>query len=123
MRRLMAAAALALLTSGCATYSWYRADTPLDLAERDRAECQQLARDSARDIAASALPRFYGPVGPWPYGGRWAWGRMDWPDSFWGPANDPFVQMDAEQRIAQRCMEGRGYELRRVPDTAATQPR
>ena len=115
MRRLIALAALALLTSGCATYSWYRPDTPPDLAAQDAAECSELARDAARDIALSALPRFYGdpfygPLRPWPYPG---WGA--WSDPYWGPAGDPVWRLDVERRIHDSCMRSRGYDLYREP--------
>ena len=108
MRRLIALAVLALLTSGCATYSWYRPDTPPDMAARDRAECYDLARDSVRDISFTAFPRFYGPLHPWPMLGWSAWN-----DPYWGPGGDPLWRMDAEQRILDRCMRSRGYDLQR----------
>jgi hypothetical protein len=109
MRRLIASAALALLTSGCATYSWYRADTPPDVAARDRTECSDLARDSVRDSTFSAFPRLYGPPRPWPTLG------FPWVDPYWGPAGDPLWRVDAEQRIQERCMRDRGYDLQREP--------
>jgi hypothetical protein len=117
MRGILAVAALALATSGCATYRWYRADTPPDLAVQDDVECTQLARDAAQDIALSAFPRFYGPVfyRPgrfWPY---WGWGP--WDDPYWGPAGDPLWRMDVERAIHDRCMRSRGYELQREPRT------
>lgn len=116
MRGVIAAATLALLTSGCATYAWYRPGTPPELAAQDQAECYELAREAARDIAFSAWPRFYGPwfLGPgppWPYPGWGAWG-----DPYWGPASDPLWRMDIEQRILDRCMRLRGYDLRREPE-------
>lgn len=119
MRRLLALPLLAALTSGCATYAWSRAGTPPALAAQDVAECQQLALDASRDIAFSAFPRLY--AGPawwpysargWPYGGWSAWGDPFW----WGPTGDPFWRLEVEQRINDRCMRGRGYELERVPD-------
>ena len=51
MRQLTAVASLVLLASGCATYSWQRPGTPPAIAAQDHAECNALARDSARDIA------------------------------------------------------------------------
>jgi hypothetical protein len=115
MRKVVALAALALATAGCATYSWYRPHTPPDLAAQDEAECHVLARDAASDIAFSAFPRFagprfYGPAGPWPY-----WGWSGWGDPYWGPHGDPLWRMDVEQRIFSRCMRSRGYELYREP--------
>ncbi len=114
MRRLMAIGALALLTTGCATYSWYRPDTPPELAARDQAECYDLARDSARDIAFSAFPRIYGAPRPWPTLGWPGWGFSD---PYWGPAGDPLWRMEVEQRIHERCMRSRGYDLQREPKT------
>jgi hypothetical protein len=117
MRGLIAVAALAVVASGCATYSWYRPGTPPDLAAQDEAECRQLARGAAQDIALSALPRFYGPRfygpgAPWPYEGWGGWG-----DPYWGPASDPLWRLDVEQRIHDRCMRSRGYDLYREPKT------
>ena len=111
MRRTLAVAALALLASGCASYRWYRADTPPDVIAQEDADCYALARDAARDIAVSALPRYYGP-NPWAYPGWSVWGDPYWG---WGPMGDPLWQLDAQQRIHDRCMRGRGYELQRVP--------
>jgi hypothetical protein len=108
MRRMMMVATLALVTSGCATYSWYRADTPPDVAARDQAECHELARDSAREVPFSAFPRSYGPARPWP--------SVGWNDPYWGPASDPLWRMDVEQRLQDDCMRSRGYELQRAPN-------
>jgi hypothetical protein len=110
MRRLIALAGLAMLTSGCATYSWYRPDTPPDLTARDQAECSDLARDSARDIAFSAFPRMYWAPRPWP-----TLGWPGWNDPYWGPGGDPLWRLDVEQRIHERCMRSRGYDLQRDP--------
>lgn len=107
MRRVMAIATLAMLTSGCATYSWYRADTPSDVAARDQADCADLARESARDVGFSAIPRLYGPARPGP-----AFGSSD---PYWGPASDPMWRMDVEQRLQDQCMRSRGYDLQRAP--------
>ena len=107
MRRVVAIAALAALTSGCATYSWYRADTPADVTARDRADCDDLAREAARDVGFSAFPRLYGPGRPWP--------AFGWSDPYWGPAGDPLWRMDVEQRLQDQCMRSRGYDLQRSP--------
>jgi hypothetical protein len=110
MRGVIGVAAVALLASGCATYTWSRPDTPAALAAQDEAECAQLARDAATDISLMAFPRFYaGLARPWPYAGWWA------DPYWWGPA-DPLWRVDVEQRIHDRCMRSRGYELHRVPD-------
>ena len=108
MRRFIALTALALATSGCATYSWYRADTPADAVARDQAACYDVARQSAWDVGFSAFPRLYGPVRPWP-----------WPsagyDANWSPAGDPLARLAVEQRLHDDCMRSRGYELQRAP--------
>ena len=107
MRRTIAAvAAFALLTSGCATYSWYRADTPPDVVARDQAECYDLARASKVDVPFSAFPGAYGPR-PWP-----AVGGVD---AYAGVAGDPRWRMETDQRLHDQCMRGRGYELQRMP--------
>ena len=106
MRRLIAIAGLAVLTSGCATYSWYRPETPPDVTARDRAACSALARDSARDSTFSAFPRLYGPPRPRTTPG------FPWSDPYWGPG-DPLWRMDVEQRVEERCMRERGYDLQR----------
>jgi hypothetical protein len=109
---MLAVAGLAMLTSGCATYAWFRPDTPPELAVQDEAECAQLARDAAYDIVFGTFPRMYaGPWRPWPHPGWWGWGDPYW----WGPG-DPLWRMDVEQRIHDRCMRNRGYELHRVPE-------
>jgi hypothetical protein len=111
MRRMLALGAFALVLSGCATYSWYRPGTPPDLAAQDATECAQLARDATQDIAFSAFPRLYaGPFRTWPYPGWAGWGDPYW----WGPG-DSLWRMDVEQRIRDRCMLNRGYELHRDP--------
>ena len=110
MRAPVAIAALALFVSGCATYTWSRLDTPPDVVAREQAECDTLARSAANDVTFSALPRFYGVGGPWPYAG---WGAFGYP--YWGPAGDPMWRLEAEQRLTDRCMRDRGFELRRTP--------
>jgi len=110
MRRLIALAGLVIVTSGCATYLWYRPDTPPELAARDQAECNDVARDTARDITFNAFPRLYWAPRPWPTLGWPGWG-----DPSWGPADDPLWRMDVEQRIEERCMRSRGYDLEREP--------
>jgi hypothetical protein len=107
MRQVMAIAALAMLTSGCATYSWYRADTPPDVAARDQADCSDVARESARDVGFSAFPRLYDPARPWP--------TLGGSDPYWGPAGDSLWRLDVEQRLRDQCMRSRGYDLQRAP--------
>ena len=109
MHRMLAIAAVAMLGSGCATYSWYRADTPADVTARDQADCYDVARESASHVAFSASPRLYGPGQPWtPLGGS---------EPYWGPASGPVWRADVEQRLHEECMRRRGYDLRRAPKT------
>jgi hypothetical protein len=118
MRKVIADAAVAIAVSGCASYSWYRPNTPAAVAAQDESDCLALARGSAYDIAVSAMPlaafphlygpRFYGPGWGWPYTGWGPW------DPYWGPAGDPLWRTEVEQRIYNRCMQTRGYELQRV---------
>ena len=103
---ITAVAAIALLTSGCATYSWYRSDTPPDVVARDQAECYDLARASSVDVPFSTFPGAYGPR-PWP-----AVGGVD---PYPGLAGDPLWRTETDQRRQDQCMRGRGYELRRAP--------
>jgi hypothetical protein len=110
MRAPVAFALLALLVSGCATYTWSRPDTAPDAVARQQAECSTLARGAAEDMTFSALPRFYGVATPWPYAGWGAWGNPSW-----GPVGDPMWRMEAEQRLIDRCMRDHGFELRRIP--------
>ena len=119
MRQLTAVASLVLLASGCATYSWQRPGTPPAIAAQDHAECNALARDSARDIALSSFPywwgpRFYGPAGPWPHAVWWRGWDPFW-DPYWGPPGDPAWRMNVERQILQNCMRSRGYDLYREP--------
>ena len=108
-RTLLVVLSAALLSAGCASYSWYRADTPADVVARDQAECYDVARQSALDVPFSAFPGAYGPR-PWP--------SVGWPDPYWGAAGDPRWRMDTEQRLHDQCMRGRGYDLQRVPKKA-----
>jgi hypothetical protein len=100
-------AALAMLASGCASYTWYRADTPSDVAARDEADCYDVARNAINQAQLSAFPRIYGPARPSsPF-----W----WRDPYWSPAEDPLWRAQTEQRLRDECMRGRGYDLQRAP--------
>jgi hypothetical protein len=97
MRRRLLAATLVMLLGGCASYAWVKPDATAETAARDEAAC----RAEARDLATGYV---YGGVGaplgypPW-QPGRYA---------------DPSWQAAAEQRMYDRCMRGRGYELMRT---------
>lgn len=97
---------IALLTaglSGCASYAWYKPDATPEAMARDQSECSHEARMLAWE---SELWR-----GPY-----WA-DDFDRPSASrrWFPGPDPGWRMEAEQRIADRCMEVRGYRLVKQP--------
>jgi len=104
IRRAISATALGLLLGGCASYAWVNPNVPADVAAADERSCRLEARDLAMEYAVGA----YGATWPYMYPyGRLGWG---WP----GPYGDPSWQAAAEQRVYERCMRGRGYDLVRV---------
>ena len=104
VRRAISASALAVLLGGCASYAWVNPNVPADVAAADERSCRLEARDLSLEYAV-------GPYGaPWPY--TYPYGRMGW--GWPGPYSDPSWQAAAEQRVYERCMVGRGYDLVRV---------
>ena len=98
MRRRLLAATLAMLLGGCASYAWVKPDATAEMTARDDAAC----RAEARDLAATGY--VYGGVGA-------PWGYPPWQAV---PYADPSWQAAAEQRVYDRCMRGRGYDLVRT---------
>ena len=100
MRRVLLAATLALLLGGCASYAWVKPDVTAEVRARDEDSCRAEARDLANEYAYGGFgaPPLYSP-GPRPW---------------MGPAADPSWQAAAEQRVYERCMRGRGYDLVRI---------
>jgi hypothetical protein len=99
-------AVVALVSAGCAAYVWQRPGTPAEVMEQDTRECDDLARRMALDYDLRASD-----YGPWlgyrrgPY----------WPaDPFFWPAF-PESSLAFERRLAQRCMEAKGYRLVKRP--------
>jgi hypothetical protein len=85
-----------LLVAGCATYVWERPATPATVMEQDRQECDDLARRLAVDYDMRA-------GGPWPMSPYGA-------DPFYWPMGFE-TSLAFERRVAQRCMESKGYRL------------
>ena len=111
MRLVIALAALGVSVSGCASYVWYKPEATPDLVQRDERECNDLASDVAWDYGFWYAP-YWGPGFDWPAASpRW----------FGGP--DPVWRMDAERRIADRCMERKGYRLEKQPRGESTAQR
>ena len=106
MRRL---ALISLLLAACTPMQWQRADaTPAQL-RADEQECRTFAWREA-SYRAWQYQSMVGPVFARDSMGR---GFFVWPS---GSVVDPFGhQMADEQRLAQFCMEARGYELVPVP--------
>jgi len=93
---------LALALGACTSMQWAKEDLSLDELRRDQAECQQAAQREA-----SARYGFYRPVEPVFVGGPG--GAMAWQS---GSVVDPYAyQMLDEYRLADSCMESRGYKL------------
>ena len=100
MRRLLGTATLALVLGGCASYTWVKPDGTAETKTRDEQAC----RAEAHDLAFAYGVR--GPGAPW--------GAPPWQQPWSGPYADPSWQATAEQRVYERCMRGRGYELVRT---------
>ena len=105
LRRSILASAFTVLLGGCASYAWVNPNVSPDIAANDERSCRLEARDLSMQYAWSAGPWGYGPWAYGPWGRPWGWG---------GPYGDPSLQAAAEQRVYERCMQGRGYELVRV---------
>jgi hypothetical protein len=107
MRRIAALALVgAALLAGCAPMQWMKADATPEQALADEGDCFQA---SLREAQARNwyYPSMVGPVvTPSAAGGG---GLMMWPS---GSMVDPYgYQMLEQQRLAQFCMEARGYKL------------
>jgi hypothetical protein len=93
-------AILSLLAAGCTSVEWYRPDMAAAETEEDARQCAEQAwRATAWDH-----PYYYSAFGPWVYPdpfGR----RMYGP---WGSTGERFM---AENRLANFCMEAKGYRL------------
>jgi hypothetical protein len=102
LMRCIAAFLLALALGACTSMQWVKEDVSSDQLRRDQAECQQAAQREA-----SARYGFYRPVEPVFVGGPS--GAFAWSG---GSVVDPYAyQMLDEYRLADFCMESRGYRL------------
>jgi hypothetical protein len=101
MRHALIGAALVVLLAGCGgRYAWQKPDATAEALARDEASCRAEARDLAHEYA-------HGGVGaPWTF--------SPWRRPWTGPYADPSWRVEAEQRVFERCMRGRGYELVRT---------
>jgi hypothetical protein len=99
MRNVCALVALALLASGCATYSWYKADVPPEIAAQDSQEC--------RSQASYMVNRWYMDEPFW-WGTGW---RHLHPYPTWPTSS----ALGAEQDVFNRCMYYKGYALIKDP--------
>jgi len=107
MRRLVFFAFV--LTSGCTPMHWQKADVSPEQFQADSQEC----RDSAWREASYRTWHYQSMLGP--AVARDASGRpfTVWPAS---PMVDPYGhQMLEESRLAQFCMEAKGYQLVPAP--------
>jgi hypothetical protein len=99
MRVALLVVALALLLSGCATYSWVGPGVPPEIVQRDSEECREQARRLVTWTLMDDDPFFWGP-------GRYRFGGM-------GPMTSGLAM---EQDVHDRCMRGKGYTLVRDPE-------
>jgi hypothetical protein len=106
MRR---AAVLSLMLAACTPLQWQKADATPEQARVDEEECRQLAWREA-SYRSWHYQSMMGPAFARDPTGR---GYMVWPHS---AVVDPFAyQMLDEQRLAQFCMESKGYALVPAP--------
>lgn len=102
MRRLIPAFTFAL--AACAPMHWSKPDAATEQIARDQEECRNLAWREANVRGA-----LYSPVAPVFARDSMGRGAMIWPS---GAVVDPFgYQIIEENRLAQFCMEAKGYTL------------
>jgi hypothetical protein len=100
--RSLAVVVLTLALGACTSMQWTRDDVSPEELRRDQAECQQAAQREA-----SARYGLYRPVEPVFVGGPG--GGFAWSS---GSVVDPYGhQMLEEYRLADFCMESKGYKL------------
>lgn len=106
MRRF---ALIPLLLAACTPMQWQRADATPEQLRADEQECRSLAWREA-SYRSWQYQSMMGPVFARDATGR---GLFVWPG---GSVVDPYgYQLADEQRLAQFCMESRGYDLVPVP--------
>ena len=111
MRRIatLAFAAFVALAAGCTPMQWQKQDaTPEQMSADEQACRQQAAREAI--FHSWHYQSMVGPVFARDAMGR---GVMVWPS---GPMVDPYgYQLMEENRLAQFCMESKGYALVPAP--------
>jgi len=119
MRRIVPWLAVALVLGGC-SYAWIRPDSTPAEARAAEQWCRAQAADLVPDVWLDASPCCWGPTYPW--GPAWytagSYGGPGWYG--WWP--DPSAQLAAQQRVYDRCMRAKGYDLVRV-DRKTGEPR
>jgi hypothetical protein len=97
------AALLAVLFSACTPLQWVHDSASADQFGRDQEECRQAAWREA-----SSRYWFHRSMGPIIAPGQVLWNH--------GAMIDPYgYQMLEENRLAQFCMEAKGYRLEEAP--------
>lgn len=116
MRHVTPVLALAFVLGGC-SYAWMRPDATPAQAQNDERACRTQAASVVHEASSDAGLSSLGPMAyPWNPGwysgsGGYGW----WPD--------PSAQLAAaQQRLYDRCMRARGYNLVRV-DRKTGEPR
>lgn len=107
MRRILLLALA--LAGGCTPMQWQKQDVSAEQLRADEEECRERAWREA-SLHAWQYQSMWGPAFARDSTGR---GVMVWPNS---PMVDPYgYQMLEENRLAQFCMEAKGYKLVPVP--------
>ena len=102
---LLLAAGLALGLTACTPMQWVKTDAPAEQVRSDEQACRQAAWREAQFQSYLYQYQFQPMVV--------APGQVIWPS---GAFVDPYGhQMLAENRLAQYCMESKGYQLVPVP--------
>jgi len=104
MRRLVGPVFAAALAA-CTPVQWVKPDAPAEQVRSDEQACRQAAWREAQ-LQSYLYQYQYQPIVVAP-------GQVIWPS---GALVDPYGnQMLAESRLAQFCMESKGYQLVPVP--------
>jgi hypothetical protein len=107
MRRF--AIVFAFAATACTSTQWVKQDASAEQVQADEQECQQSAWREA-ELRSWHYYTMLGPVFARDASGR---GLLVWPTT---PMVDPYGhQMMEESRLAQYCMESKGYRLQSVP--------
>jgi len=100
---------LALALAACTPMQWVKQDAAAEQIGRDEQECRQIAWREA----STSRGWYYRPVDPVFASDSTGRGFFIWPS---GSVVDPFgYQLLEENRLAQFCMESKGYSLVPAP--------